>query len=70
MDQRSFDYYRVKIQKGQRPTNRAFKVVVPTAIAEAIKTEKGEDFEWLIEDKNTLVLTRCNKLVLRKTADE
>jgi len=37
--------YKVKIQKGQRPTNRAFKVVMPTAIAEAIKMEKGEDFE-------------------------
>ena len=24
-----------------------------TAIAEAIKMEKGEDFEWLIENKNT-----------------
>ena len=60
---------RVKIQKGRRPTNRAFKVVMPTAIAEAIKLEKGEDFEWLIEDKNTLVLTRCNKLALRKTVE-
>ncbi len=60
----------VKIQKDQRPTNRTFKVVMPTAIAEAIKMEKDEDFEWLIEDKNTLVLTRCNKLQLRKIADE
>ena len=41
-----------------------------TAIAEVIKMEKGEDFEWLIEDKNTLVLTRCNKLSLRKTNTE
>ncbi len=39
---------------------------MPTAIAEAIRMEKGEDFEWLIEDKNTQVLTRCNKLALRK----
>ncbi len=53
---------KVKIQKGQRPTNRAFKVVMPTAIAEAVKMEKGEDFEWLIEDKNTLILARCNEL--------
>jgi len=62
--------YKVKIQKGQRPTNRAFKVNVPTAIAEAVEMQKGEDFEWLIEDKNTLVLTRSNKLALRKTKDE
>ena len=53
-------------EDSERPaTDRAFKVVMPTAIAEAIKMEKGEDFEWLIEDKNTLVLTRCNKLALR-----
>jgi hypothetical protein len=32
--------------------------------------EKGEDFEWLIEDKNTLVLTRCNKLARRNAKDE
>ena len=62
--------HKVKIQKGQRPTNRAFKVVMPTAIAEAIKMEKGEYFEWLIEDKNTLVLTRCNKLALRNAKNE
>ncbi len=62
--------YRVKIQKGQRPTNRVFKVVMLAAIAKAIKMKKGEDFEWLVEDKNTLVLTRCNKLVLRKIAEE
>jgi len=43
---------------------------MPTAIAEAIRMEKGEDFEWLIEDKNTLVLTRCNKLLLRKPNTE
>ena len=26
--------YKVKVQKSQRPTNRAFKVVMPIAIAE------------------------------------
>ena len=57
-------------RKNQRAANHAFKVVMPTAIAEAIKMEKGEDFEWLIEDKNTLVLTRCNKLALRNAKNE
>ena len=60
----------VKIQKGQRPTNRVFKGVMPTAIAKAIEMQKGEDFEWLIEDKNTLVLTRCNKQTLRNAKHE
>jgi hypothetical protein len=35
---------------------------MPVAIAEALKREKGEEFEWTIEDKNTLVLKRVNPL--------
>jgi hypothetical protein len=35
---------------------------MPVAIAEALKMEKGEEFEWTIEDKNTLVLKRVNPL--------
>jgi hypothetical protein len=48
----------------------AFKMLMHTAIAEAIKMEKSEDFERLIENKNTLVLTRCNKLALRNAENE
>ena len=51
--------YQVKIQKVQRPTNRSFYVNMPTPLADAIELEKGEIFEWLIEDKNTLVLKRA-----------
>ncbi|PCH94737.1 MAG: hypothetical protein COB83_10545, partial [Gammaproteobacteria bacterium] len=31
-------------------------VNMPAAIAEALEVEKGEEFEWTVEDKNTLVL--------------
>ena len=51
--------YQVKIQKVQRPTNRSFYVNMPTPLADAIELEKGEVFEWLIEDKNTLVFKRA-----------
>jgi len=54
--------YKVKIQKVQRPTNKSFYVNMPAAIAEALCMEKGEEFEWTIEDKNTLVLKRLNPL--------
>jgi len=54
--------YNTKIQKVQRPTNKSFYVNMPVAIAEALKMEKGEEFEWTIEDKNTLVLKRVNPL--------
>ena len=58
--------YRVKIQKVERPTNRSFYVNLPVAVAEALNIEKGEDYEWLIEDKNTLVLSRVKKKTMRK----
>ncbi len=52
--------YKVKIQEVNRPTNVSFYVNLPAAIAEAIEIEKGEVFEWFIEDKNMLVLKREN----------
>lgn len=58
--------YQIKIQKVNRPTNRSVYVSLPTAIADALDIEKGEVFEWMIEDKNTLVLQRVNHLNPRK----
>jgi hypothetical protein len=50
--------YRVKLQKVDRPTNRSYYINFPVALAEALGMEKGEEFEWRIEDKNTLLFTR------------
>lgn len=50
--------YKVKIQKVDRPTNRSYYVNLPVALAESIDVEKGEEFEWIVEDRNTLVLQR------------
>ena len=58
--------YTVKIQKVERPTNRSYYLNFPVALAEAIGLEKGEDFEWWIEDKNTLILKRYNPKPHRK----
>jgi antitoxin component of MazEF toxin-antitoxin module len=58
--------YAVKIQKVERPTNRSYYLNFPVALAEAIGLEKGEDFEWWIEDKNTLLLKRTRARPLRK----
>jgi antitoxin component of MazEF toxin-antitoxin module len=30
----------------------------PAALAEAAQIEKGEEFEWLLEDKNAFLLRR------------
>lgn len=58
--------YLVKIQKVDRPTNRSFYVNLPVVMAEALAIQKGEAFQWNIEDKNTLVLSRCKPQKLRK----
>lgn len=53
--------YKVKIQKVERPTNKSFYINFPAALAEAAEIEKGEDFEWQTEDRNTFVLRRVIK---------
>jgi hypothetical protein len=50
--------YRVKIQKVERPTNKSFYVNLPAALAESAEIEKGEEMEWIVEDRNCFVLRR------------
>lgn len=50
--------YPVKIQKVERPTNRSYYVNLPVALAESICITKGEEMEWVVDDRNTLVLLR------------
>ena len=56
----------MKIQKVDRPTNRSFYVNLPVVMAEALSIEKGEEFDWTVEDKNTLVLSRRKPQQLRR----
>jgi len=53
--------YNVKIQKVERPTNTSFYVNLPAAIAEATDVQKGEEMEWLVEDRNTFILKRIRE---------
>lgn len=57
--------YKTKIQKVQRPTNRSFYVNMPTALADAINLEKGEEMEWEVENKNLLILKRVKPKKMR-----
>jgi bifunctional DNA-binding transcriptional regulator/antitoxin component of YhaV-PrlF toxin-antitoxin module len=57
--------YPVKIQKVQRPTNRSYYVNLPVTLAEALEIQKGESFEWFLEDKNTLILQRLKRAAPR-----
>ena len=54
--------YPVKLQKVEHPTNRSYYVNLPAALAEAMQLEKGENFEWILEDRNTLILQRLKPL--------
>lgn len=50
--------YKVKMQKVERPTNQSFYVNFPAPIAESCEIEKGEEMEWLVQDRNVFVLKR------------
>jgi len=58
--------YRIKVQKVERPTNRSYYVNLPVVLAEAMGVQKGDELEWFLEDKNTLVLTRVRKEKARR----
>jgi hypothetical protein len=53
--------YQVQIQRVERGATKSFYVNFPAAVAEACNIEKGEEMEWIIEDKNTFTLQRVKK---------
>lgn len=53
--------YCVKIQKVERPTNQSFYLSFPSALAQALEIEKGETFEWIVENKNLILLKRIKE---------
>lgn len=60
--------YKIKIQKVDRGVTKSFYVNFPAAVAESAQIEKGEEMEWLIEDRNMFVLKRTNtkKSIVKK----
>jgi antitoxin component of MazEF toxin-antitoxin module len=52
--------YTVKLQKINRPTNRSFYVTIPVVLVEAMELQKGEEWQWTVDDLNTLVLQRVS----------
>jgi hypothetical protein len=47
-----------KIQLIKRAKSEQWYINFPSAVAQAMEFERGEIVEWLIEDKNKLVLKR------------
>ena len=58
--------YKVKIQRVDRGNTKSFYINFPAAVAEAAELSKGEEMEWLLEDKNTFVLKRVKNKEVRK----
>ena len=52
------------IQRGER--NRQFYFICPAPLAEALELEKGEEFEWVVKDKQNLILRRVSKSAKRQ----
>jgi bifunctional DNA-binding transcriptional regulator/antitoxin component of YhaV-PrlF toxin-antitoxin module len=50
--------YRIKVQKVDRPSNRSFYVNFPAPIADAVNLQKGEELDWIVEDRNTFIIKR------------
>lgn len=50
--------YVAKVQQIQRKAGEQWYIGFPTAVAQAMEFQKGEAVEWIIVDKNELVLRR------------
>ncbi len=54
--------YKVKIQRVDRGRTKSFYINFPAAVAESSQIKKGEEMEWVIEDRNIFVLKRLKPL--------
>ena len=52
--------YPTKVQLIRRRKSEQWYINFPSAIAQAMDFERGETVEWIIEDKEQLVLRRLN----------
>jgi antitoxin component of MazEF toxin-antitoxin module len=51
--------YVTKVQVIKRANNtRQFYLICPAPLAQALEMEQGEEIEWVVEDRNTLILRR------------
>lgn len=51
--------YFTKVQVIERANDtRQFYLICPAPLAQGLELEKGEDIEWVIEDKWTVVIRR------------
>lgn len=59
--------YVTKLQVIKRANNaRQFYVICPSPLAQALEMEQGEELEWVVEDRTTLIVRRTSAPKRRK----
>ncbi len=53
--------YPTRVQLIQRQESEQWYINFPAPLARALEFQKGEVIEWIIQDKNTLLLRRTAK---------
>lgn len=51
-----------KIQLIKRAASEQWYINLPSAVAQAMEFERGEIVEWVIEDKQKMILKRTNTI--------
>lgn len=61
--------YLSKVQVIERANRtRQFYLICPAPLAEALELQKGEEIEWVVEDKATLVIKRPHAASARRSS--
>jgi bifunctional DNA-binding transcriptional regulator/antitoxin component of YhaV-PrlF toxin-antitoxin module len=54
--------YITRVQVIERANQtRQYYFICPAPLAQALELNKGEEIDWVVEDRNTLVLSRVRK---------
>lgn len=54
--------YPTKVQLIKRKQSEQWYINFPAAVAQAMEFERGETVEWIVEDRQSLVLRRCREV--------
>jgi bifunctional DNA-binding transcriptional regulator/antitoxin component of YhaV-PrlF toxin-antitoxin module len=59
--------YLTKVQVIERANDtRQYYLICPAPLAQALELQKGEEIDWVVEDRNTLILTRVRPVQSRR----
>ena len=61
--------YPTRVQLIQRQESQQWYINFPAPLAQAMEFQKGEVIEWVIQDRNTLVLRRTTPAAAAQPAD-